>query len=100
MRVSLTIIWFLILFGCATTNSFVLTGGNRAGGSVTLTCTYDILTNCGTTPTADMNRLAIQACKRWGYQSASPFGGYRRLPINDYTGNIEISYQCLGDLER
>lgn len=100
MKPLFTTIFLLILVGCATTNSYVLTGGDRAGGSVTLTCSYDILTNCSATPTPDMQRLASQACSRWGYQSASPFGGYRKIPTNDYTGNIEISYQCLGDLEK
>ena len=100
MKTTLLLTLSLLLAGCATTKSFVVTGGDRAGGSVTLTCFYDLFTTCDPTPTPDMNNMAAQACSSWGYSSAKAFGGFRRVPTDEYSGNIEVNYQCLGDLER
>ena len=88
----------LLVTGCATT-SYVVSGGDRAAGTVRLVCNYDILTACGTDVTPEMRKSAIDTCIRWGYDGATPFGGYVKNPADEYTGHITIDFQCVGDLE-
>lgn len=88
----------LILFGCAS-SSYFLTGGNRAAGSVTLTCNYDITTRCEPNY-SEMQSSASEACKKWGYHYAEAFGAVKTVRTDDYAGYHEMQYQCVGHLEK
>lgn len=89
----------LILSGC-TTVPYQVAGGDRAGGSVTMSCNFDLAQTCSSEVTTQMMNQAAEACERWGYESAIPFGGSRRIyDVGQYAGRIEIDFQCMGDLE-
>lgn len=94
-----TLLPLLLITGCAASN-YYMAGGDRAGGSVTMVCNYDIVTPCKDDVTTDMMNKAKETCARWGYESAMPFGGIRNAyNPNTYSGTKEIAFQCLGDLE-
>ena len=89
----------ILLASCVTGNYFP-SGGSRADGTVELVCNYDALTRCYFEPTPEMNLDAGRLCKNWGYERAQTFGGYINVPGLSGTGQVKISYQCLGDLEK
>ena len=95
----ISIIATLFATSCATTDYFVA-DGNRAGGTVTLVCNYDMLTSCPSEPSAEQKQAAAQACIRWGYSDAEAFGSVRRIPVSEYEGRLEMAFQCIGDLEK
>ena len=98
MRVGLVV----LALGCApVTVTPVVTGGNRAAGTVALTYTHrnkDIV---------DWNAAqgdAIHRCRAWGYQSAElfPVRSSTCIQPSDYgcmRYRSELEAQCLGDLE-
>lgn len=89
----------LVLSGCATA-PYQVAGGDRAGGSITMSCNFDLAQSCDSGVTTEMMHQAAEACERWGYESAIPFGGSKRIyDVGQYAGRIEIDFQCMGDLE-
>lgn len=98
-----------MVLGCtdydAGNEGFVLTSGNRAAGTVTMSCNYNRISPC-IPPTAANRQNAADACRKWGYTSAEPFGGVRTIPDppeivvytpdtnrpNYYTPNPRIPY--------
>lgn len=89
----------LVMAGCASNSTYYLSGGNRAAGTVTLTCSYPAAAlrwemNCDDV-TPENEQAAKLACQRWGYQDAKPFGSVRFSVWGE-----EIEYQCIGDLEQ
>ena len=101
MRTTIIIIATLFLTSCATTDYFVA-DGDRAAGTVTLVCNYDMLTSCPTEPSPEQKQAAIDACVRWGYSDAQAFGSVRKIPVPEYSesGRLEMVFQCIGDLEK
>ena len=100
-RLCLSAVLFSLLFfyGC-TTVPYQVAGGDRAGGSITMSCNFDLAQSCDSGVTTEMMHQAAEACERWGYESAIPFGGSRRIyDVGQYAGRIEIDFQCMGDLE-
>lgn len=95
----LTLLIPLFIIGCASPGYF-LSGGDRAAGSVTMLCNYDILTSCQEPDLQALQIPAIEACRNWGYTGAQPFGGLKKTQTDEYTGYIEVSYQCIGHLEK
>lgn len=89
----------LIIAACAS-QSYFLSGGDRAAGSVTMTCNYDLFAACNEPDLQALQMPAIEACRNWGYSGAEPFGGLKRTQTDEYTGYVEVSYQCIGHLER
>ena len=85
-----------LLTGCAAAE-FLSVGGSRSDGIVTFGCNYEILKQCGE-PNETMRQRAADLCKGWGYmEGAQSFGGVKDISGKDeYTGRLEISYQCLG----
>ena len=98
MRIAFLIVSAAFAAGCATTDYF-LADGHRAAGTVTLVCNYDMFTPCPDEPSAEQRLAAAQACIRWGYVDAYPFGSVSDIPGPDYTGRLEMIFQCVGDLE-
>ena len=94
----LSFILIILVSGCTTAPYFV-SGGNRAGGTITMNCNYSIAEACSMGVTTEMMHEAAEACDRWGYESAIPFGGIKRIPYNEYQGRVEVDFQCMGDLE-
>ena len=97
MRRTILIVAAVFTSSCATTNYF-LADGHRAAGTVTLACNYDMFTSCPTEPSAEQKLAAAQACIRWGYVDAQAFGSVKDIPGPDYTGRLEMVFQCVGDL--
>ena len=91
-----------VLAGCATQETLVPTGGNRAGGTVNLSYEYGLFQK----PVVNMNQAAQSAahtCAAWGYSGAQPFGGQINHceEFNGY-GNclrmrVTVRYQCTGN---
>ena len=100
MRRAILIVAALFTSGCATMDYFVA-DGNRAAGTVTLVCEQDIFTVCLTEPSAEHRRAAAQACMRWGYDAAQPFGRVKRIQPEppDHKFRHEMVFQCVGDLK-
>lgn len=91
----------LALPACAPSNYF-LAGGDRAGGQVMLKCTQVVAHSlpCPEEPTEEQKQEAIEACKRWGYTDARPFGSVTKIPLPEGTGwTHEMPFQCIGHLE-
>jgi hypothetical protein len=92
----------VLVLGCApVTVAPVVTGGDRAAGTVDLMYTHRSRDN------VDLNAAqadAISRCQAWGYQSAELFPVKRSTCIqpSDYgcmRYRSELEAQCLGDLE-
>ena len=98
MRSATIIIAAVFTSSCATTD-FFLADGHRAAGTVTLVCNYDMFTPCPSVPSVEQQLAAAQACIRWGYVDAHPFGSISDVPGPDFTGRLEMVFQCVGDLE-
>ena len=99
MRIAIILIVAMFITSCATTDYF-LADGHRAAGTVTLVCNYDMFTSCPDEPSAEQKLAAAQACIRWGYTDAHPFGSVKHIPGPDgYSGRLEMAFQCIGDLE-
>ena len=87
----------LALSGCAT-NPYYITGGSRAGGTVNVACTINLLFDCDD-PGPEIFEQARDACRAWGYSDAQPFGAAFTRQTGPYEKLREIPFQCLGDLE-
>lgn len=99
MRRAMILVAAVFTAGCATTDYF-LADGHRAAGTVTLVCNYDMFTACPAEPSAEQKLAAAQACIRWGYADAQPFGSVKNIPASDgYSGRLEMIFQCVGNLE-
>ena len=98
MKQAVIIVAALLATSCATTDYFVA-DGNRSAGTVTLVCNYDMFTSCPSEPSAEQRQAAAQACARWGYIGAQAFGSVRDITEPDYTGRLEMPFQCLSHLE-
>ena len=49
--------------------------------------------------TGSIQKEAAQVCRNWGYEGAQSVGGYGKHPGLQYSGQIRMAYQCIGDLE-
>lgn len=98
MKLLISLSAAFLVASCATTDYFVA-DGNRAGGTVTLVCNYDMFTPCPDEPSAEQKNAAATACIRWGYTDAEAFGSVRNIPTSEYAGRLEMAFQCIGDLE-
>lgn len=98
MRRAFLLISAAVAASCATTDYF-LADGHRAAGTVTLVCNYDAFTPCPDEPSVEQMLAAAEACIRWGYMDAQAFGSVRNIPGPEYTGRLEMVFQCVGDLE-
>ena len=98
MRKAIILIAAVFTTSCATSDYF-LADGHRAAGTVTLVCNYDMFTSCSNEPSAEQKLAAAQACIRWGYTDAHPFGSVKNVPVSDGSGRLEMAFQCIGDLE-
>ena len=96
----ITIVALTFLSGCFATAKYFPSGGSRSDGVVELVCNYDALTRCETTTDRGMDIEALIMCRRWGYDGAQPFGSYINQPGLNGTGQVRISYQCTGDIEK
>ena len=99
MKIGIAICAVVLLSGCASTDYFVA-DGDRAGGTVTLVCNYDIVTQCPDRPSREQLNEAARACINWGYKDAEAFGSVRRFRESEYEGRLEMTFQCIGDLEQ
>lgn len=97
MKLLFTILFMLFITGCAA--KYFPAGGSRADGTVELVCNYDLMSVCNTELTQEMTEQASKICENWGYVEARAFGGYINQVGFDYTGQVRIPYQCIGDLE-
>ena len=99
MRKAIILIAALLTTSCATTDYF-LADGHRSAGTVTLVCNYDMFSSCPDEPSAEQKLAAAQACIRWGYTDAQPFGSVKDIRAPDgYSGRLEMIFQCIGSLE-
>ncbi len=91
----------VFLSGCAVQKELVPTGGNRAGGTVTLSYDYGLFQKPVIDP-AQAEAAATQSCAAWGYSGAQPFGGsMARCEASDGAGDcirtqVNVTYQCTG----
>lgn len=91
-----------VIAGCATQETLVPTGGNRAGGTVNLSYEYGLFQK----PVVNMDqaaRSAARTCAAWGYSGAQPFGGQinKCEEFNGYGScirtRVTVRYQCTGN---
>ena len=89
----------LLLCGCMS-QLYQVTGGDRAAGTVTLSCDVTFWEGCAAAKTAEMQNDARKTCARWGYEDAVPFGGHTIDQDGGFGwGRVDVTYQCIGHLE-
>jgi hypothetical protein len=91
----------VLVAGCATVETPVAVGGNRAGGTVDMSFEYGMFE----APKVDWDAAKVSAterCQVWGYSGAEAFGGANSqcVATNGY-GNclrerVTMTYQCTG----
>lgn len=89
------------LSGCATTKSWVATGGSRADATVRLSYTYGPFEQPHASEQEALN-LATSRCAVWGYDGAEAFGGAEQRCVapggmggcNQF--EVTKEYQCTG----
>lgn len=96
------------LTGCATSRGkpVNIVGGNRAAGVVQIgyvhTSNIPLIDNGENANWGDAHGLAMNVCKRWGYENAELMTRFTRTEgrINGYgqllNGVIYVQYQCYG----
>lgn len=97
-RLILLLVVLVFVSGCAVTKFPVATGGSKADATVEMSYTY----NAFESPEVDWasaKRDAERRCFRWGYESASAFGGSmtRCINYNQYGCNswqVTTEYAC------
>jgi hypothetical protein len=90
-----------LMYGCATDETPIATGGNKAGGTVDLAFEFGLFQ----APKVDWDaagQTAKQRCAAWGYKDAQAFGGANNqcLAVNGYGSclrtRVTMTYQCTG----
>lgn len=87
--------------GCAVQEQLTPTGGDRAGGTVTLSYEYGMFQK-PVVNEAQAGNAAAQRCAVWGYTGAEPFGGGLETceAYNGYGScirtRVDVTYQCTG----
>lgn len=105
-RRTLAFVFFgtLTLAACATSKSWVATGGSRADATVRLAYTYGPM-EAAQVDEAQAQTLAERRCAVWGYSGAEPFGGNTTtcsMPTGGLFGGgcaefmVTREYQCTG----
>lgn len=95
-----TLVFSLVLTGCAVIKVPQPTGGSRADGTITLSYKYGNYDK----PQIDWNQAtqtASKRCQSWGYTGAEKFGGQTEQCVNrtDFGCSlmqVNIQYQCTG----
>jgi hypothetical protein len=88
------------LGGCATTQKWSATGGNRQQGVVRLSYEYPEFHQQEMSE-AQAQALAANRCNSWGYRKAEPIDGQTRQCANVDDGNCTLwtvtrEFQCSG----
>lgn len=101
MRIVLCGIAALLASGCATQKDWLVTGGSRADGVVSLSYERNEFQR-PELDQAEADRLATQKCMAWGYKGAESFGSQRNDCLsrrgfgNCGTRRVTVEYQCTG----
>ena len=93
LKLMLTILLIISIWGCAVQKEFIPDGGSRADGTVKLSFFYGDLQQ----PTYSMAQgleLAKARCASWGYPSAEAFGTIRKHCQN-HQCTATVEFQCL-----
>lgn len=91
----------VLLAGCATQKDWLVTGGSRADGVVSLAYEHNEFQRPELSQ-AEADQLATQKCIAWGYKGAESFGSQRNDCLsrrgfgNCGTRRVTVEYQCTG----
>lgn len=89
------------LAGCATHQSWLVTGGSRADGVVSLSYQHNEFQRPELSQ-EEADQMAKQKCMAWGYKGAEAFGSQRNDCLsrrgfgNCGTRQVTVEYQCVG----
>lgn len=91
----------LLAVGCATHKDWLVTGGSRADGVVSLSYEHNEFQRPELNQ-AEADRMATQKCMAWGYKGAEAFGSQRNDCLsrrgfgNCGSRRVTVEYQCTG----
>ena len=91
----------VLLAGCATQQSWLVTDGSRADGVVSLSYQHNEFQRPELSQ-AEADQLATQKCMVWGYKGAEAFGSQRTECLskrgfgNCGSRQVTVEYQCTG----